>query len=520
MNDLYRPRFLPDLLIVGLERNGDRPAIYIDGEMRTAAELRDEISRYVQAFRSQGIELGSSVATLSKNRVEVLYSMGAVMVSGCRNTPLHPLGSLDDHAYVLEDAGIETLLFDPQFADRARELRERVPGLRRLLSYGEAAVGEDLMALAATFASQPLVPPPVGPEDLSALAYTGGTTGKPKGVMNTYRGSATMAQLMMSELQWPDEVRHLICTPLSHAGSSLFVPLQLQGAAMFVLPAFEAGAVLEAIERHRITTTMLVPSMIYALLDHPRFEETDLSSLQTIFYGASAMSPARLQEAIRKLGPIFVQFYGQTEAPMTVCVLRKEDHDVNDLARLASCGRPLPWVPVALLDDDGNEVPRGEPGELCVRGPLVMKGYWNKPEETAAAFEHGWLHTGDVCREDADGFFTIVDRKKDMIVSGGFNIFPREVEDVISAHPSVAVVAVIGVPDETWGEAVKAVVVPRSGETVDVDELIALVKQQKGSHHAPKSVDIVDSIPVSAVGKPDKKALRARYWAGADRLVH
>ena len=183
----------------------------------------------------------------------------------------------------------------------------------------------------ATFVPQPLVPPPWTREDLSALAYTGGTTGKPKGVMNTYRGSATMAQLMMSELQWPDEVRHLICTPLSHAGSSLFVPLQLQGAAMFVLPTFDAGAVLEAIERHRITTTMLVPSMIYALLDHPRFEETDLSSLQTVFYGASAMSPARLQEAIRKLGPIFVQFYGQTEAPMTVCVLRKEDHDVDDL---------------------------------------------------------------------------------------------------------------------------------------------------------------------------------------------
>ena len=242
--------------------------------------------------------------------------------------------------------------------------------------------------------------------------------------------------------------------------------------------------------------------------------------MQTVFYGASAMSPARLQEAITKLGPIFVQFYGQTEAPMTVCVLRKEEHDVNDLERLASCGRPLPWVPVALLDDDGNEVPRGEPGELCVRGPLVMKGYWNKPEETAQAFEHGWLHTGDVCREDEDGFFTIVDRKKDMIVSGGFNIFPREVEDVISTHPSVAAVAVIGVPDETWGEAVKAVVVPRAGQTIDEEELIELVKERKGSHHAPKSVDIVDSIPVSAVGKPDKKALRARYWAGADRLVH
>ncbi len=165
-------------------------------------------------------------------------------------------------------------------------------------------------------------------------------------------------------------------------------------------------------------------------------------------------------------------------------------------------------------------VDKGEPGELCVQGPLVMLGYWNKPEETAEALRDGWLHTGDVCREDSDGFFTIVDRTKDMIVSGGFNIFPREVEDVISMHPSVAAVAVVGVPDDKWGEAVKAVIVPRPGATVDIDEITAMVKDQKGSHHAPKSIDLVDSLPVTPVGKPDKKALRARYWAGSDRLVN
>ena len=519
MPDLYRPMFLPDLLIAALERNGQRPAVQIGGEMLTAHQMRDEISRYVQAFQARGLGVGSGVATLSKNRVEVLFSMGSVMVSGCRNTTLHPLGSLEDHAYILEDAGIDALLFDPAFADIARALGDRIPGLR-LLSYGPADVGEDLIGLAATVAPQPLVAPQVEAEDLSALAYTGGTTGKPKGVMNTYRGSAAMVQIMVSDWQWPDEVRHLVCTPLSHAGASLFVPVQLQGGSMFVLPTFDAGAVLEAIERHRITTTMLVPSMIYALLDHPRFAETDLSSLQTVYYGASPMSPARLQEAIKKMGPVFFQFYGQTEAVMTVCVLRKDEHLVDDLGRLASCGRPVPWVRVALLDGDGREVAKGEPGELCVRGPLVMRGYWNKPAETEEAFEQGWLHTGDVCREDEHGFLTIVDRTKDMIVSGGFNVFPREVEDVISTHPSVAAVAVVGVPDEKWGEAVKAVVVARPGHSIDVDELIALVKERKGSHHAPKSVDIVDSIPVTAVGKPDKKALRARYWASADRLVN
>jgi fatty-acyl-CoA synthase len=232
------------------------------------------------------------------------------------------------------------------------------------------------------------------------------------------------------------------------------------------------------------------------------------------------MSPARLREAIGKLGSIFFQFYGQTECPQTVCVLRKEEHDPGDLDRLASCGRPVPWVRVGLLDDSGQEVAKGQPGELCVRGPLVMKGYWNKPEETSQALEGDWLHTGDVAREDENGFLTIVDRKKDMIVSGGFNVFPREVEDVISTHPGIAAVAVIGTPDEKWGEAVTALIVPRPGAQLDIDELIALVKERKGSHYAPKSVEIVDSIPMSPLGKPDKKALRARYWAGSERLVH
>jgi fatty-acyl-CoA synthase len=520
MNELYRPQLLPDLLITALARNGDRPCLYVGEDVLTASQMRDEISSYVQVFRSRGIGQGQGVATLAKNRPEVLCSMGAVMVNGCRNTPLHPLGSLDDHSYVLEDAGIDTLIFDPVFAERAQQLRERIPGLNRLLSYGQADVGENLVALAKSFKPEPLVSPDVDPEDLSALAYTGGTTGKPKGVMNTYRGSALMAQIMASEWQWPDEVRHLVCTPLSHAGSSMFVPLLLVGGSMVVLPAFDAGAVLEAIEQYRITTTMLVPSMIYALLDHPAFAGTDLSSLETVFYGASPMSPTRLQEAIRKLGPIFFQFYGQTECPQALCSLRKEDHDPEDLARLSSCGRPVPWVKVALLDDDGVEVADGLPGELCVRGPLVMKGYWKKPEETSEALKGGWLHTGDVARKDRQGFLTIVDRKKDMIVSGGFNVFPREVEDVIATDESIAAVAVFGVPDEKWGEAVTAIVVPSGGAVVDVDRLIALVKDRKGPHYAPKTIEVVGSIPMSPLGKPDKKALRARYWSESDRLVH
>ena len=265
---------------------------------------------------------------------------------------------------------------------------------------------------------------------------------------------------------------------------------------------------------------MLVPTMLYMLMDHPGFAAADLSSLQTVYYGAAAASPTRLKEAIDKLGPIFFQFFGQSECPMTITVLRKGEHDTSDMGRLATCGRPVPWVHVALLDDQGNEVPKGEPGEICVRGPLVMEGYWNKPDETKAAFEGGWLHTGDVARADVDGFLTIVDRKKDMIVSGGFNVFPREIEDVISSHPAVGAVAVIGVPDERWGEAVKAVVVLRPDQTVAPEELMAMVKERKGSAYTPKTVDFVDAIPVSALGKPDKKALRAQYWGDNVRQVN
>jgi fatty-acyl-CoA synthase len=219
---------------------------------------------------------------------------------------------------------------------------------------------------------------------------------------------------------------------------------------------------------------------------------------------------------------VFYQFYGQSEAPMVITNMTRAEHDPGKPERLSSCGRPSPWVHLALLDPQGNEVPRGEPGEICVRGPLVMKGYKDMPEQTAEAFAGGWLHTGDVGRLDEDGFLYIVDRTKDMIVTGGFNVFPREIEDVLATHEAVGQVVVIGVPDEKWGEAVKAVVVLRPDiEPSDdlVTQLQNLVKAAKGSVQAPKSIDFVDAIPLTPVGKPDKKAVRASYWEGADRGV-
>jgi fatty-acyl-CoA synthase len=520
---LHDPVLLPHLLIKGLERHDDRPCLHLGDKTASYRETRERASQFSQALQSKGVGPGSPTAVLSLNRPEVLSNMLATAVTGCRNTALHPLGSADDQAFVLEDAGIETLVFDPTaFEDRARELAERVPTLKNLLALGPSEVGEDYPALAATFEPRPLVAPELDPDGVGALVYTGGTTGRPKAVQSTYRGAVAMTMIQMQEWDWPAHIRFLVATPLSHAAGAVLAPTILNGGALYVLDQFSPDAFFDAVEEHRITATMLVPVMLYVLLDHPRADTADLSSLETVFYGASPMSPTRLEEAIGKWGRKFCQFYGQSEVPMVISTLRKADHDPSVPGRLASAGRITPWAHVELLDDENQPVGAGEAGEICVRGPLVMGGYKDLPEQTAEAFAGGWMHTGDVGRIDEDGFLHIVDRKKDMIVSGGFNVFPSEVENVMSSHPAVAQVAVIGVPDDTWGEAVKAVVVLRPGEDGGADlvaELQAMVKEAKGSVQAPKTVDVTDAIPLSPLGKPDKKALRARYWEGRERSV-
>ena len=521
---LHDMPLLPHLIIDGLERYDDRPFLFLGDVTVTYAEVRAQTSRFVQAMQSKGLGRGSRTAIISANRPEVLYNLAATSVLGACGTPLHPLGSAEDHAYVLQDAEVEALVYDPRvFEARAKELKERVPTLKHLLALGPTETGEDLTALAAQFEPKPLEPPDVGAEDLNTIVYTGGTTGRPKGVLQPYRSAAYMTLVQMAEWELPEEIRFLIATPLSHAAAALFVPTLQRGGSFVVMEGFTPDAFFDAIEKHKITTTFLVPVMIYVLLDHPRATTADLSSLETIFYGASPMSPSRLIEGVRTWGPIFYQFFGQSEAPMVLTRMTKTEHDLGEPQRFASCGRPSPWVRLTLLDDNDQPVPPGEAGEICIRAPLVMKGYNKLPVQTAEAVSGGWLHTGDVGRFDDDGFLYIVDRKKDMIVTGGFNVFPREIEDVIASHPAVAQVAVVGVPDERWGEAVKAVVVlrpGREGSEALAGELQAAVKDAKGSIQSPKSVDFVASIPLSPLGKPDKKALRKQYWGDRERAVN
>ena len=509
---LHQPITTLDMIAQALARDVERLVVVgVDGEQVTAAGLADEISRYQQAYAALSPP-PTRAAILARNRIEVLYASNALGFGGVVSTALHPMGSVEDYLYVIEDAGIDTLIFDADhYQDMAVALRERAPRLRHLLAMGTSAVGVDIAAMSRGFEAKPLVAPACDPEALFRIAYSGGTTGKPKGIMTSHRTAAVSAMIQQMSWEWPTEVRHLICAPLSHSGAAVLSSVLTRGGSMVVLPGFDPVGVMQAIEQHRITSVLMVPTMVLALIDHPRFGEFDLSSLEIIFYGASAFPAARLKDAIGKLGPIFFQFYGQAEAPMSITVMRRDEHDVTNMQRLASCGRPTPMVRVALLDDDGQPVPDGAPGEICVRGPLLMSGYLGKPEETAEAFAHDWLHTGDVAIRAPDGFLRIVDRKKDMIVTGGFNVYAREVEDVLVEHPLVRQAAVIGVADPKWGEAVKAVVVIEPGASVTAAELIALVRDRKGAVQAPKSVDFVDAIPLSAVGKPDKKVLRQRY---------
>jgi len=530
--DLLRhPIHSGHITVSALKRHKDKPVLFLGDTTLTGGQLAERISQYIQAFEALGAGTGSISGLLSLNRPEVLMIIGAGQTQGYRRTALHPLGSLDDHAFVLSDAEVTSLIIDPNpmFVERALGLLEKVPSLKQILTIGpvpDALAGHaavDLTAEAAKYEPKPLVAADLPLDHIGGMTYTGGTTGRPKGVMGTTGSITTMTTVQLAEWEWPENPRFLMCTPLSHAGAAFFTPVIVKGGELIVLTKFDPAEVLRVIEEQKISSTMLVPSMIYALMDHPDSHTRDLSSLETVYYGASAMNPVRLKEAIKRFGPIFAQYYGQSEAPMVITYLAKGDHDEK---RLTSCGRPTLFARTALLGDDGKPVAQGDVGEICVSGPLLCGGYWKLPEATAETFRDGWMHTGDLAREDENGFWYIVDRTKDMIVTGGFNVFPREVEDVVAEHPSIAQVCVIGTPDEKWGEAVTAVVVLRPDAATDeasvatmTAEIQSAVKDRKGSVQSPKQVIVVDSVPVTALGKPDKKAVRAQFWAGAGRSV-
>src|SRR3984885_2910999 len=397
---LRNPTHNGHLFVGALKRHKNRPVLFLGDTTLTGGQLAERVSQYIQAFEALGAGTGTAAGLLSLNRPEVLMIIGAGQTQGYRRTALHPLGSLDDHAYVLADAGVTALIIDPNpmFVERALGLLEKVPSLKQILTIGpvpEALEGHaaiDLTAEAAKYEPKPLVAADLPADHIGGMTYTGGTTGRPKGVMGTTQSITTMTTVQLAEWEWPENPKFLMCTPLSHAGAAFFTPVIVKGGELIVLTKFDPAEVLKTIEEQRISATMLVPSMIYALMDHPDSHTRDLSSLETVYYGASAMNPVRLAEAIRRFGPIFAQYYGQSEAPMAITYLAKGDHDEK---RLTSCGRPTLFARVALLGDDGKPVAQGEPGEICVSGPLLAGGYWHLPEATADTVKNGWAHYRD-----------------------------------------------------------------------------------------------------------------------------
>lgn len=518
MSALHTGATVAEVFQTALQSFPERVALVLpDGSHWTCAELQRRVHAMARYLQARGLQHQDGLAVLAGNQPEALVVIMACAWLGLRQTSLHPLSALDDQAFVLQDADIRALVVGTQHVERGLALKERgiVP---QVLGLGPSALGEDAIAASLAFDGGAL-PIAAQPDDIYRITYTGGTTGRPKGVVHRSRTTLTMLLQQLACWEWPEALRFLIATPISHAGGAMVLPTLLRGGTLVLLDKYSPDAFLQAVQQHRITATFLVPTQIYGLLDHPGLDQWDRSSLQYVLYGASPMAPARLAEALQRFGPIFGQLYGQAEAPMTIAYLRKHAHDLGRPERLQSCGQALPGNQVRLLNAQGREVAAGEVGELCVRSPLVMEGYRNRSDATEEAFAGGWLHTGDMARRDADGYLYLVDRAKDMVITGGFNVYSSEVEACLALHPAVAQSAVIGMPDAKWGEAVVALVVLKPGASAEPQALMDFVHERKGALHTPKQLWLEQALPVTPLGKIDKKALRARFWDGQARQV-
>ncbi len=443
--------------------------------------------------------------------------------------PVGARNSGDENHYVLDAFDCEVLFFQKYFAPVIAELKPRLPRVRLWICIdGELPEFPGALSLADWVRDLPATPPNVAVEldDVVMLSATGGTTGMPKGVMNTHRSAQTFcAHFMISCTYGGNELPvNLAAAPMTHTAGLLSLPCTARGGTVVVVTKPDPALLLAAIPKYRVTEFFLPPTVIYRLLDIPDLgSKVDFSSLKYFMYGAAPMSVEKLKQAVQVFGPVMMGGYGQTEAPASISYLSPGEHFVDGkLApdeRLSSVGRPNALVRVEILNDANQILPQGATGEICVRGDLVMKGYYKAPDKTAETIVDGWLHTGDIGHVDGGGYLHITDRKKDMIISGGFNVYPSEVEQVLWSHPAVQDCAVIGVPDEKWGEAVKAVVELNAGQQVSAEDLIALCKDKLGSVKAPKSVDFVAALPRSPVGKVLKKDLRAQYWQSTSRKI-
>jgi long-chain acyl-CoA synthetase len=488
---------------------------------RTWRETEDRVARIAGGLRSGGLRKGDRAAILALNGDRYFEYLFAVPAAGGITVPLNTRLAPPEIAYILEDSGATMLFIDAAFAPVLAQLAGKLGAVRDIVYLDDDAVPAGMVAFEDLLDAPPFTDVIAEDDDVAGIFYTGGTTGQAKGVMLTHRNLVINAANIVVAVGYVSDSIYLHAPPMFHlADNASTLAVTMLGGVHVFIPRFDPAAVAASIEAEKVTNTLLVPTMVNALVNYPGLDAHDLSTLKMVPFGASPMPDAVLARATEKLpGCRFLHVYGMTEAAPLVTALEPQDALVPGRSR--SCGKAALMVEVRIADAEDNEVPRGTVGEVQVRGPNVMLGYWNKPEQTAAALRGGWYHSGDGGYMDADGYVYVVDRLKDMIISGGENIYSAEVESAISLLDGVAEVAVVAIPDETWGEAVHAIVVPRAGRTLTADAVIAHCRGLIAHFKCPRSVDVRDMpLPLSGAGKVLKTELRAPFWVGREKRVN
>jgi long-chain acyl-CoA synthetase len=509
-----------------LQLNACAIATIFENRRRTWREISDRVSRLAAALRMHGLRRGDRIAVMMLNQDRYIECYLAASWAGAAIVPLNIRWSVEENADALSDCGAKLLVVDSAFASAGTTLAANPPGGIRLIYADDGAAPDGMLGYEALIAASAPAPDAMAaPDDLAGIFYTGGTTGRSKGVMLSHRNIMANAFNLLAEGLFLETAIYLHAAPMFHlANGGAMYSTFLSGGTSVIIKAFTPEAVFDAIERHNVTETALLATMIQMTVDHPAVRLHKLGSLKQIIYGASPISEAVLDRAHAALpGVGFIQAYGQSELSPVATILQAREHvgAGRDLGRHRSGGRATFGVEIRIVDEIDREAPRGTVGQICARGDVVMMGYWNRPEETAKAIVDGWMHTGDAGYMDEDGFVYLVDRVKDMIISGGENIYSVEVENIVADHPAVAHCAVVGIPNETWGEAVHAVVMRKPGAKVDAADIIAFCKQRLAHYKCPRSVDIRDEpLPMSGPGKILKRDLRAPFWESRTRQIN
>ncbi len=513
---------MPNILERAARLNPDSLCTRFEGREFSWAQTREQVARLAAGLATFGLGDGDRVGILSLNSDRYYQSVFAIPWAGYTMVPLNTRWALPENTYAVSDSGARVLLFDDAFAEQAQQLLQNVECLEAAVYMGDGACPDWASSIADLIASNAAVPSPaLDADDMAGIFYTGGTTGFPKGVMQSHRAIWASAVGALPLMEMGRNSVYLHAAPMFHmadfAGS---MGASVSCAAHVIVRAFEPGLVLDTIAGEGITHALLVPAMIKMVLNHPSVDDADFSSLETIAYGASPMPAATLETIMRKWPDVgLVQAYGQTELAPIATMLAKSDHRTGS-DKLKAAGQPTAVTELRIVDDEGNDCDVGVSGEIVVRGPHTMIGYWNKPEETAQALQDGWVFTGDAGYLDADGYLFIVDRVKDMVVTGGENVFTTEVENAMISHDAVQDVAVIGIPHEEWGEAVHAIVILHGGQAASEQELLDHCRAQIAGYKLPKSITFREEpMPLSGAGKVLKTELRKPFWEGRERQV-